>query len=952
MEAALQFGVQDDAGNSSSYAASLFFDAEIERIHVAGSVYSDDNQRSCFMGSLQLPQIDNIRGPTWVRREAYGGRNASMACASVFMAKYQGIRTYFLLGYSDTYPDFLPNAKGSISGSPPDIYGITMELNFAGTLYGGLVTQSDRMQFPIAIIGNSTNGTGLFVATAHTTTPYSGSSYQRFLESQKSGQPDPDVTGAFLPPRFEKGCSVTLSGLEQTQVNENIEDPSSSNSSSQSQYYSNLQRTWTKELRTREGDSVFLTQMLKHPRGDLLLAGYTAGTGSDYGSVTKDGSIDSFVTSLSPSTGKTLKSMRLQSASNSTDLILGMCARELNSSAFYIVGMTNEHTVVGQESNSSAPNSSTPTSFKAFVLKLDLDTFALLWTTEIKGIPALTGGNGDVMALSCAVTRDNAVVYVGGTVKNGASLSLDGQSASTNSSGGDDIFVAKMRVDNGTVAFIRQIGTEHDDRMAYGNSLVTDNQGNALVLGNTKGSLFRRKSTATEGNITDFVVFSVDRFTGGFSGVYANATNTEFNETDRSNVTGRSNVTFRSNVTDHSNVTEPTESHEETNTPAMSNSTATPASPTIYRHSTDPPTLRRPSHPPTRNVTSGLTEKGNMTDTATTNVTQNSTDANVTTSEPDQPIGSPPTNDSILIASIATLVGIICFSCVSLGFIKYKRRRDKKVTQSVWDAEEESQNTGVYTSPKGRKNGHGRRSGAKGHEGGSLDSRSYVSGDTIRSIPPLRDPQDADTRLRLDPSFRTEPADIENKESTLAGHRPTHHHPPTAELSSVRRSSLKPSASGTVGSRVSFDIGTEGGNRRSAAGSSSLGSLPSHDRGDRRHRRLPSSLSSGASLDDSVDDSSSCGSLDSDSLLLAVTTVHDTGTGRRTYCDDSTLASSSTLPDEEDHLSRAEYGGGRDGGRDGGRGVRSDPSGTSRGSRTVGSHGTASHSTGSRGMFS
>jgi hypothetical protein len=866
------FGVQSGQGSSSldnagegggsggsRYATGMFFDPDIERLHITGSVYvggsaadaadaaagsnnsttSQQQRRDCFLSSLQLPQSVDDRGPTWVRQNTYGSplpnANSSVTCSSIFMGKHQGIRTYFLVGYTDVYPDFLVTTSASTSSSverasrpTADVYGFVAELNFAASLFGGrpindnnnpastgttTAAQLDRDQYPVAIIGNATDGLGLVVATVHSNVPYRNSMYKRYMDSQletTTSQPDPDVTGAFVPPRFEKGCSVSITNWQQTKINENfvqgtiatVPQRATDNASSSpaedsgSAAYDNLQPTWTKELRSREGDSVFLSSLLRQEDngGALLVAGYTAGTSSDFGASRPDGTLDSFVTSLDPSTGATLRSMRLQSLANSTDLILGMCApppssqeaangtanATSNASWFYVVGMTNEP-------SESVLLDSASGSYKTFLLKLGVESFDLAWSVEINAVPAAGQARGDVMGWACTVTRDDALVYVAGTVKDGASLTVDGTTVATNSSGGDDIFVAQLRTGDGSVKFVRQMGTSENDWLASGDSLTTDGQGNALVLGNTRGSMFRQKAGSSSAYATtaDVVVFSIDRRTGA---------HVEIMESSPNATVGTPNAT-----SPDANRT----SYNETN------ATAPTASPTdvTSRHSTEPPS----SSP-------GWSLRGNRTDSPyvpsnSTSSTGNSSISNDTTGgapskvEPNAANAPPPSSsisDTILVASIAMLVVLIGSSCLALLVIRHRRQKAKTLERTVTHAEDlpgmmpHHQRSSHSSQRWAGAFGNRTRDGGRGANRNSYDEHhhdptetssyaSYVSGETLRSSS-LRQ-LDPDTLLRLDPSLRSGGSEEDEESYGRFGHpipdEDLYH--PSVSLNSVRR---------------------------------------------------------------------------------------------------------------------------------------------------------------------
>ena len=51
--------------------------------------------------------------------------------------------------------------------------------------------------------------------------------------------------------------------------------------------------------------------------------------------------------------------------------------------------------------------------------------------------------------------------------------------------------MAQLMTTDGTVKWMRQIGSSGDDRVARGGGVIADANGNAVVFGDTNGSLFR-----------------------------------------------------------------------------------------------------------------------------------------------------------------------------------------------------------------------------------------------------------------------------------------------------------------------------------------------------------------------------------------------------------------------------------------------------------------------------
>jgi hypothetical protein len=103
-------------------------------------------------------------------------------------------------------------------------------------------------------------------------------------------------------------------------------------------------------------------------------------------------------------------------------------------------------------------------------------------------------------------------VYFGGIVEKDGVLSLSGTPVSY---GGDDIFVAKVGASTGALQFVRQFGSEQDDEIAMRGGLTTDTEGNAVVVGNTYGSMYRVRSQEEASMVrSDVFVATIGAFSG------------------------------------------------------------------------------------------------------------------------------------------------------------------------------------------------------------------------------------------------------------------------------------------------------------------------------------------------------------------------------------------------------------------------------------------------------
>jgi hypothetical protein len=99
-----------------------------------------------------------------------------------------------------------------------------------------------------------------------------------------------------------------------------------------------------------------------------------------------------------------------------------------------------------------------------------------------------------------------------GVVKDGAVMA--GESALA---GNNDIFLSQLSVTTGHVNWINQMGTSENERMAHGGGITVDPlTGNAIVLAQTEGGMYRQKAASAAAarqqlatNSNEVVLFSV-----------------------------------------------------------------------------------------------------------------------------------------------------------------------------------------------------------------------------------------------------------------------------------------------------------------------------------------------------------------------------------------------------------------------------------------------------------
>jgi len=259
----------------------------------------------------------------------------------------------------------------------------------------------------------------------------------------------------------------------------------------------------------------------------LVLVGTTSGYGDAFGGANynEDDEDESFryktgfITTFDVN-GALKQSTRIELEEEDV-LIKGVCFEEGNDNVefVYLVGETRGLLADNIQSQDLSRDASGRHSKHAFLMKMNIQTHDRVWTRQVGG----TLGK-DVIAYGCAVSRNDDVVYMAGTIADGDRIRL--QTAPTISAGGDDIFVANYDSLNGDVNFVKQIGTSQNDWLARGNGIVTDESGNAIILGNTRGSMMRLRgegsnylSLDSNGLASDIFVFSIEKGTGDMKSI-------------------------------------------------------------------------------------------------------------------------------------------------------------------------------------------------------------------------------------------------------------------------------------------------------------------------------------------------------------------------------------------------------------------------------------------------
>jgi len=187
------------------------------------------------------------------------------------------------------------------------------------------------------------------------------------------------------------------------------------------------------------------------------------------------------------------------SADGADDFIMNVCGDRTDKEFFYVVGAT-------------ASKAKDNNSVNMIVSKIKLYDLQSVWTKEVPVIHA----SGDVtkhaaaVAHGCDLIPGKDMLYVAGTVENGARLDFDGAT----SAGRDDIFVGQLSTIDGSINWLKQIGSNGDDRLARGGGVKADENGNAVLYGDTNGDFFRWRRNDVNPSFQDLFFMVVDQKDG------------------------------------------------------------------------------------------------------------------------------------------------------------------------------------------------------------------------------------------------------------------------------------------------------------------------------------------------------------------------------------------------------------------------------------------------------
>lgn len=474
-----------------SYAGGMVYDAYTNAVYMTGSTYGSfagpgvvpQQTSQCFFGVAFLPKL------FWEERSVFGTQDAPEACNALSLTNYQGRSEALLVG--STEPGGL--LTGLASRGDAEQYGIILDLsNERGKyeLLGGSAIDANQVQFPIEILTNEE---------------------KVFVVSMTSG--DTKVTADFETVENDEYPNFTTGGVEKYGSRYSILVERHSITRGEDSNAEVLDTTMTLDWRvpfeTADTNAIYVSGMVLADGGDtLVIVGSTlsVGGGTDLdGIMAKVGTADG---SFFAENDGARSVAYFSSLSGLDDWILNACPDPDDVNAFYIVGATQGTFDAAVDKSAGDPT------VHAVVAKIQTDTLAILWSKQFSVSQASTSSTpGAAMALGCAVIPGRSRIYVAGNVEGGAVI--DNPSDSQKSAGKDDIFVSLLETNDGSVVWMKQVGSNGDDRLARGGCVIADENGNAVIFGDTTGDLFRSTSKDPNPSYSDLFLMVFNQGDGG-----------------------------------------------------------------------------------------------------------------------------------------------------------------------------------------------------------------------------------------------------------------------------------------------------------------------------------------------------------------------------------------------------------------------------------------------------
>jgi len=257
-----------------------------------------------------------------------------------------------------------------------------------------------------------------------------------------------------------------------------------------------------------------------------------------------DNDYDGFAASIKYPSGRptwlpTIRFSSMETTPNLDDFVHDVCDGPADGSSYYVVGssygtmpkglLQADYNIVRGDGTMIDNRDEI---LSSWVSKIEAETLTVLWTTQIYS----TDHNE---AFGChVIPSDPSTMYVGGTVFNAGHLVTvrsgfenkiqKNADESVKSYGNDDVFVAQLQTEDGSLKWIKQLGSSGEDHISRTNGVQADSDGDCIIYGDTNGELYRSRTTGGNGPNsvgTDIFVVKLDKRDGNYISTIENDRN-------------------------------------------------------------------------------------------------------------------------------------------------------------------------------------------------------------------------------------------------------------------------------------------------------------------------------------------------------------------------------------------------------------------------------------------
>jgi len=473
-------GIQSGPTPGPVFAGGMVYDEIEDMAYLTGIAYdgtSDSALSSCMITKVPLnPAVYN--GFSSATGKIIGTNDVLEVCNSIALHGYGEVVT---VGSVDNGSAMLNDER---VGAYP-MSGFVMALdryNLQEVDATPLVTEdpTNRLQYPIDVVSD---GNDMYIVSLTSTDNSETAEFIRFMENGGHSTTSPNF---IKMQKYGKSFDMTVTKvtLEQQMV-----DGVSMGDK--------FTTRWSKEFPVNPDNDISGTiprvflggAILNKQKGYLAVSGSTRGFGDGYGAAHGNDE-DGYIALVDINTGELTELMlrdNIRVGTSEDDTIFGMCQDPKDRESFYVVGGTK-----GQIDIASKITETPEGSMQAYLMKIDANNLSTIWTQQLGAVRQSNNGASIIptvaKAIDCAV--QNKTIFVAGIVDDNAAIVVDVMPL--NSRGGDDVWVGSFKALDGSINWVRQMGSEGNDHVAPRGAITINKNGNVLVYGDTNGEFYRQ----------------------------------------------------------------------------------------------------------------------------------------------------------------------------------------------------------------------------------------------------------------------------------------------------------------------------------------------------------------------------------------------------------------------------------------------------------------------------